>query len=311
MDIFVTFPTESPDTITHLITDMKIGKGKFQVYKIYSCLHNTHFALKIFPNTSFGLRQHEKEMQIAQLRHTHIIRHIPFECHNDQLYATMMDYCEHGDFFEIAKKKLIDSTVLLRTYFHQLVAGIEYIHSQGIAHLDLKLDNLLLGSDMMLKIIDFDQAQPITDIELLSAGTTVYRAPEVADDTCKDFKAADVYSAAVILFTLRANRFPFVENTNPDSKYKISRYSTFLIENERFWKHHNRGDPDLFSEDLIELLNGMMNANAEERMTIQDIKNSKWYNGPLLDDESLKLTMSTKLNKPKSANLQMKNPCDA
>jgi len=71
---------------------------------------------------------------------------------------------------------------LCRTFFHQLIDGIEYLHSQNLAHMDLKLENLVLGDDFKLKIIDFDLAISLTDEkndQYGGAGTKNYRAPEV------------------------------------------------------------------------------------------------------------------------------------
>ncbi|RZJ37213.1 MAG: hypothetical protein EOO18_06165 [Chryseobacterium sp.] len=56
--------------------------------------------------------------------------------------------------FAVTKKGLLSHEMIIRTYFHQLIEGIEYIHSQGVAHLDLKLENIMLGDSFELKIID-------------------------------------------------------------------------------------------------------------------------------------------------------------
>jgi len=101
---------------------------------------------------------------------------------------------------------------VIRTYFHQLIEGLEYIHSKGFAHFDLKLENLVLSRDSLLKIIDFGQAQKTaTDEEITSGGTVGYLASEVQNRTCKDSKAVDIYSAGIVLFTLKAKDDLFVE----------------------------------------------------------------------------------------------------
>lgn len=68
-----------------------------------------------------------------------------------------MEYAPNKDFFDaLMEIKVKFDDTLVRTYFHQLVSGVEYLHSHGIAHLDLKLENLMLGENFELKIIDFD-----------------------------------------------------------------------------------------------------------------------------------------------------------
>jgi serine/threonine protein kinase len=44
---------------------------------------------------------------------------------------------------------------LSRKYFRQLIIGVSYLHSVGVAHRDIKPDNLLIGCDGQLKIADF------------------------------------------------------------------------------------------------------------------------------------------------------------
>lgn len=59
-----------------------------------------------------------------------------------------MEYAPYGNFSKLmSKAKIYNDEKLTRTYFHQLVEGLEYLHSQDIAHLDLKFCNLLLGDD--------------------------------------------------------------------------------------------------------------------------------------------------------------------
>mmetsp|Transcript_120076 Transcript_120076/g.169014 ORF Transcript_120076/g.169014 Transcript_120076/m.169014 type:complete len:120 (-) Transcript_120076:20-379(-) len=87
------------------------------------------------------------------------------------------------------------------------------MHSKGAYHLDLKLENLLIGENYNLKIADFDCSymQNKTE-EVLANGTIHYRAPEIKKGTCSDMEVADVYSAGIILFLLKSGRFlPFRE----------------------------------------------------------------------------------------------------
>lgn len=60
----------------------------------------------------------------------------------------LMEYAPHGDFAKIIANKLLPKTdQLVRTYFHQLISAVEYLHEKNVAHMDLKLDNLLVGDE--------------------------------------------------------------------------------------------------------------------------------------------------------------------
>ena len=65
----------------------------------------------------------------------------------------------------------------------------------------------MLGSNYLLKIIDFDQAQPISENWMTSGGTKGHRAPEVRTGDCKDLVAADIFSAGIILFAFKHRKF--------------------------------------------------------------------------------------------------------
>lgn len=103
----------------------------------------------------------------------------------------------------------------MRTYFHQLVEGIEYLHNNGFAHLDLKLENLLFDKDYNLKISDFGHSIKIrNDTRTLKGrGTEGYRAPEVKHfvSGSLDPVKADIYSLAIVLFCMTYGIKPYIE----------------------------------------------------------------------------------------------------
>ena len=285
--------SETPTVIESLTVQKKLAQGKFKVYEVSSSRHNTTFALKVFPQTDYGITQYAKEKLMFHLSHPNIIQCIPTTCHQTKFYTILTEYAKYGDFFDVVTCGLLSNEVLVRTYFHQLVKGVEYMHAQGVAHLDLKLENLMMGSDCLLKIIDFDQSQPIADQRMTSGGTDGYRAPEVRNSTCKNLGAVDIYSAGIILYTFLAQEFPFVEIEDPQN-INIKSYSTFAHNNRMFWAQKAKKIPALANKDFVELVNGMLNADPEKRFTIKDIKNSKWYNGPTFDLNNIEAEMKWK-----------------
>jgi len=296
MEVSVTF-TNNPKTQDTLTVIKTLSEASISVYHVYSFSKHAHYALKIFPKNSFGAAQLENERRMIKLNHSNIVQSYPIICNNQRFDAILTDFCEHGDFFDLVLKGFLNTEVLIRTYFYQLIKGIEYIHSQGLAHLDLKLENLMLGSDCQLKIIDFDHAEFITNKTYKGKGTVGYRAPEIKDNTCTDPIAADVFSAGIILYSFKAQEFPFTEKEDRTFQ-NINCYSTFVHNNNKFWegKALLKKSKGFFSEDLIELVNGMLKNKPEERFTIKDIKESRWFQGPVLDLDSLKAMMKPKLS---------------
>ncbi|TPX77600.1 hypothetical protein CcCBS67573_g01139 [Chytriomyces confervae] len=66
-----------------------------------------------------------------------------------------------------------------KKFFAQLVSGVSYIHSVGIVHRDLKLENLLLGPDNNVLISDFGFANKNSEHMETSCGSPGYAAPEL------------------------------------------------------------------------------------------------------------------------------------
>lgn len=99
---------------------------------------------------------------------------------------------------------------VIRTYFIQFIDALDTLHSSGIAHMNLKLENLFLCNDYMLKLGGFKCVYLSTD-EKMFPGTRNYRSPEVREGRCKDPIASDIYSAGVVLFVMMFGLFPYDE----------------------------------------------------------------------------------------------------
>jgi len=198
-----------------------------------------------------------------------------------------MELAPYGDFADfLLNKRFYRDEKLARTYFQQLVEGIEYLHSKGVAHMDLKLENLLLGADCKLKIADFDLAWVEGDRNVRGKGTCNYRSPELMERNCEDPKAADLYSAGIILFTFKTGGFPCLEDTLVENE---DLYGVMFDEEEKFWEIHDKIHKSKiqFEDDFKELFMSLVRANPNERATISDIKKSKWYQGPVYTPEEL------------------------
>lgn len=291
LSVIFDHPSRSPEPLN--ITK-KLGQGKLSVYEVYSPNRKTNYALKVFPKNKLGAIQYNKEKLMFPFKHRNIIQAIPASFQDDQSFIPLLtEYAKYGDFFDIVTNGCLITETLVRTYFKQLIEGIDYIHAQGVAHLDLKLENIMLGSNFELKIIDFDQAQSIKDSMITSGGTIHYRAPEVRDGSCSQLGAADVYAAGIILYVFATKEFPFLEKEN-HSHGDSNSYEAYAKNSQSFWtsKSKKRTSRSLLTQDFMNLIDGMWDSNPSTRFTIEQIKASKWYQGPVLEESSLKVQMS-------------------
>ncbi|KAK9360434.1 kinase-like domain-containing protein [Lipomyces starkeyi] len=133
----------------------------------------------------------------------------------DSLYM-VLEWCSKG----VVMKLDIDGQVepydeeQCRLYFRDLTLGIEYLHSQGVVHRDIKPDNLLLTSDNVLKIVDFGVSEFFernNDAMSKQAGSPAFMAPELNAVPRVDYsgRAADIWSMGVTLYCLVFGRLPF------------------------------------------------------------------------------------------------------
>jgi serine/threonine protein kinase len=98
-----------------------------------------------------------------------------------------------------------------RRYFRQTCDGLEYIHSQGVIHKDIKPGNLLIAPDDTVRIADFGVAEQLSsfaadDHIVRSSGTLAFQPPEVFNQAKEDavypgFKL-DVWSMGVTLYVV-------------------------------------------------------------------------------------------------------------
>ena len=283
-----------------LVIDRLVGSGKFAVFHAYASSLDTEYAVKAFPENNIEtsyLFSLEKNL-LSPLQHPNIIQYISesqLTIQDESYNVLILEYASHGDLYDLLASNSFLDECLIRGYFQQLIAGLEYLHSQSVAHLDVKPENLLIGQDYTLKIADFDQAQTLqsSSPSCLSAGTPGYRAPEIIQRKCKNIFAADVYSAGVVLYVMVAKQLPFVEEVKEDGRMILAGYSTFCKDNAAFWKKRAMSCqvPTMFDEDFRELINGMLKLDPEERFTLEQVKSSKWFKTNACEQEEFSKKM--------------------
>ena len=162
---------------------------------------------------------------------------------------------------------------IVRHYAKQLVEGITYMHRQGIAHRDLKLENVLLDSNFDLKIADFGFACPIQGEDGLGfsnrfVGTVQYMAPELLAGRTYQPQVADWYSFGVMLFMMYSGSAPFVQADLNDAHFAC------LARNDlnKFWKSHEQGRvAGFFTAEFKDLISLLLAYQPFQRLNGADI----------------------------------------
>lgn len=179
-----------------------------------------------------------------------------------------------GDLFDkIAPDVGVDED-LAHFYLVQLIAGLVYIHSQGIAHRDIKPENMLLDAQGNLKIADFGLCSVYKykgrERTLHGmCGSLPYIAPEM-NGTPYHGEPVDIWSAGVVLFALLVGNTPWDEPTSRSPEYLAYRTGALL-----------RTDPwTRISHDALSLLRRMMHPDPQKRSSLEQIQRHRWFTRP-------------------------------
>ncbi|KAK4123193.1 kinase-like protein [Parathielavia appendiculata] len=168
-----------------------------------------------------------------------------------------------------------------RHFFRDLILGIEYLHSQGVVHRDIKPDNLLLTDDDVLKIADFgvsEMFEKSNDMRTAkSAGSPAFLPPELCVARHGDVsgKAADIWSMGVSLYCLRYGRVPFERGGVLDIYKAITTETPKLTPDE--------------NPDFVNIIGALLEKNPGRRITMEELREHPWVTkggtDPLLSAE--------------------------
>ena len=138
------------------------------------------------------------------------------------------------EFLQTIKKSgrhaLANNRLRLLNIFSQVLNAIDFAHSKGVLHLDIKPGNISLGKYGEVYVIDWGFARAKDNIEVsgLSGGTLHYMSPERMDK--KDYdERADIYSLGVMLYRLLTGRHPRDVNEMELRDFKKNYHSIPLI----------------------------------------------------------------------------------
>ena len=207
-----------------------------------------------------------REIHILKLiRHPHIIQLYEIIETPKQLYL-IMEYASGGELFDfIVQNQRIKEPEACR-FFHQIIAGVEYLHKLGIVHRDLKPENLLLDHRKNIKIVDFGLSNTYKAGETLktACGSPCYAAPEMIAGKRYLGSNVDIWSCGVILFAMICGYLPF-EDPNTANLYKKILNGEYTI-------------PKFVSAESRDLITNILNTDPEKRFKISDIRKHPWFN---------------------------------
>ena len=213
--------------------------------------------------------KYKKEMKIiSKFSHPNIIKIIDYlEYPENIIHIISENYqCNLDDFIKIQinKKRYFSESIVL-SFFTQICLGIKYIHDLNILHRNINPSNILLISNKIVKISNFDLLRVLytsneRSITLVYNQWNNYISPEMGLNIPYSFKN-DIWSMGILLFHMMALKVPFNLNQLNDIQNKKEVDSINLY--NKIPKH--------FSNDIKMLCIDLLKAYPAERPDIDSI----------------------------------------
>lgn len=254
------------------------------------------------------VRKVKSEYTIAKsLNHPNIVQTIRL-CTSNGRWNHVMEYCQQGELFSLVERKYLKAADRY-CIFKQVLRGVEYLHDHGIAHRDIKLENLLMTDDGYIKITDFgvsevfcgDHPGIFTSGGLCGqamkeprksppgiCGSKPYISPEVlAQDREYDPTKLDVWGCGILFLTMTFLGNPWQSATREDDNYDrfLEGWKEFL---QQFGdisideNSHPRCGPmfkSLPSDSIRRCILRMLHPDPNRRCTIYDALRDRWVRG--------------------------------
>ena len=283
-----------------VVDDASPGKSAHQKHN--AGRDNVQYACKIIDIATSKKREEGKELledvlkEIVAMKgstHPNVQDLVDFSVEADKVYI-VSSLCRGGDLAQALQLRGCLCEEDARTVMAGVLRGVSYLHSKGVMHRDIKLENILLANcrhDMSkVKIIDMGFAKKLsgpgatTGAEAINtvSGTPLYFAPELVKpslragairDTARYGTKADMWSCGIVLCCLLSGCPPFPSTENFHSILEL--YED--ISNADF----DFSDPvwELVSDEAMSMVKSLLEADPSKRMSADEALRHPWMAG--------------------------------
>jgi len=211
--------------------------------------------------------------------------------HDTDATHIVMEEMVGGDLLSRLRQKEVYTEEEARCVMKTLLKSVQYCHSRGVAHLDIKPENILLqydqndenysafDKDTTVKLADFGLAKILSRTRLTEiCGSPEYTAPEVFrrwmdegyenDSTTYEYdERCDIWSCGIVMYLLLGGYLPF----RGEGQWEIVKKATKGVFkfHDKFWAN--------ISEDAKLLILGMLQVSPDDRITLDKALCCSWF----------------------------------
>lgn len=187
----------------------------------------------------------------------------------------ILEYCNKGDLSNHLRLTQIEDIIKI---FKEMCEAVEYVHSQGYCHLDIKLDNFVISDNDKLKLIDFGHAQKSQYRVKSQLGTVDYNGPERVLGNYDGVKA-DVFSLGVCLMMLLCG-FPPFPGTEEKMRQKIILFNgnpNMYWNSVQNYMTKTYKDFEGLDEEATKLLEILLAEDPEKRPCVSEVLQHEFF----------------------------------
>ncbi|KAM9380329.1 myosin light chain kinase, smooth muscle isoform 1-T1 [Phaethornis superciliosus] len=281
----VTINTEQKVSDVYNIEE-RLGSGKFgQVFRLVEKKNGKVWAGKFFKAYSAKEKENIRdEINIMNcLHHPKLVQCV--DAFEEKANIVMvLEMVSGGELFE----RIIDEDFELTErecikYMKQISEGVEYIHKQGIVHLDLKPENIMCvnKTGTSIKLIDFGLARRLENAGSLKVlfGTPEFVAPEVINYEPIGYET-DMWSIGVICYILVSGLSPFMGDNDNETLANVTS-ATWDFDDEAF---------DEISDDAKDFISNLLKKDMKSRLNCTQCLQHPWLQKDTKTMEAKKLS---------------------
>ena len=245
----------------------ELGSGIYG--KVYLAKHlktNQFFALKFMSRELFKSKDHavylERELRIyPRLDHPNITKLYEILYTEDSIIlvmeairGTLEEYIKNGNkptphfFYKVAQ---------------QVLQALDYLHSKGYAHHDIKPENIGFDNEMNVKLLDFSFITDNSDVCDAGCGTPPFIAPEVFCPQPYDATKADIWSLGMTLCTILSDKIPEALNSTNSLQADMKKIRSIIEFN--------------FSDDVKSFLKMFFVKDPKKRLSAREILSTNTF----------------------------------